>query len=232
MNNSSSQPPKIANTLLHIILPSQVKSDICGDLHEEFHQYIKMEKGNIMANRWFWNQTLSTCSRYLFTRERLLSVLTVLITIAILATLYIAITLLSHATDATFYYNNEFWHNGKIHLLFFEAKFWNYTSDPIFQRFPIAHLTDLNSGIWSGFALFALFKLEKKFQLSTMFFSALAILLMICPYIYGVILFQVSSLDNKEIGPLIALMWLPIMYMVIPIAYLILSKLNSSIKPI
>ena len=231
MKNTRLEPPKLAKMLLNIILPKHVKDDICGDLDEEFHQYIKVEKGNTMASRWFWGQTLSTCTKYLLTREKLLSTLIVLITIGTLATLYIAITLLSHATDATFYYSDDFWYNGNIHLLFFEAKFWDYTSDKVFQSLPITHLTDLNSGLWSGLALFTIFKLDKKFQFSTPFFSTLSFLLMLCPYIYGVIIFQVSILDNKEVGPLIALMWLPIMYMIIPIAYLILTKLNTSLKP-
>lgn len=228
MDNKKSNPPKLAKLLLNISLPKHVKDEICGDLEEEFNLYILKEKGDVMANRWFWSQSLTTCIRYLFIKQRLLSALTVILAISILATLYVAITSLSYASKE--FFNDDFWYNGNIHLLFFEPKFWSFTSNSIFESLPLMHLVDSRSAIWACLALLSLFKLDQKYQFNTLIFSILSLALMLSPYLYGVITLQLSSLSNKEVGPLIALMWLPIMYMILPIAYLTVKKLTNSNK--
>jgi len=228
MNNKKSNSPKLAKILLDIILPTYVKDEICGDLEEEFNLYIKKEKGDVMANRWFWRQSLITCVRYLFIKQRLLAALTIIMAISISAMLYIAITSLSYGNKA--FFNDDFWYNGKIHLLFFETKFWSFTSNSIFESLPLMHLVDSRSAIWACLALLSIFKLDLKYQFSTLMFSILSVGLMFSPYFYGVITFQITTLSNKEVGPLIALMWLPIMYMILPITYLIIIKLTNSNK--
>lgn len=226
MNPNNSNPPRLAKLLLNIILPIYVKDEICGDLEEEFHQYIKKERGNVMANRWFWNQSLTTSIRYLFTKQRLFSLLTILIALSVFTILYVAVTFLTYAGSE--FFNDEFWKNGNVHLLLFESKFWNFTSNTITDNIRVSHLTDLNSGIWSGLALLFLFILNKNYQFNTKTFSILGLALMFIPYLYGFISLQTTIVDNKEIGPLIAFMWLPVMYMVLPIAYVIVTKLNTS----
>ena len=69
MKNIQPTPPQLAKLLLTIILPEHVKNEISGDLEEEFHQFIRAGKTENIANRWFWEQTMSTTFRYLFTKQ-------------------------------------------------------------------------------------------------------------------------------------------------------------------
>lgn len=224
MKNIQPTPPQLAKLLLTIILPEHVKNEISGDLEEEFHQFIRAGKTENIANRWFWEQTMSTTFRYLFTKQRILSAVLILIALSTIVILFIAVTALSYGNIA--FFNNDFWSNGNIHLIFFEEKFWRFGTEKAFSYIYPNHLIDLNSAIYSVIALLMLFTLAKKFQFKLLTLSMLSLVLLLAPYIYGFALFQLASLTNKEIGPLIAFMWLPIMYMVLPITYLLIKKIN------
>ncbi len=64
----ASHPPEIAERLLLLLLPEQVRDNVCGDLSEIFSSVIVPTCGISRARLWYWLQVV--CSMRLFFRFR------------------------------------------------------------------------------------------------------------------------------------------------------------------
>jgi len=226
MNEFKPQPPRIASMLLQGILPHNVRDDICGDLEEEFNRYILTEKGVVRAKIWFWGQCLKTCTRYLMTTPRLLSFLAIFMTVLMLAALSMSILFMSSGIDDEYIISQSFWLNGRVHQLFFEPAFWSLASEIFGGDFTLASFIDVRSVLFSMTALCVLRRLDNKFDYHITNYIGLGLCIMLAPYVYGYVIFQVNDLALKQAGPLIAFMLLPIMYMAGPICFGAIKKLN------
>jgi putative ABC transport system permease protein len=56
-HKKSSKPPKIAERILHTLLPDEGWDTPCGDF-EEYYKTIALEKGTARARLWYWSQVL------------------------------------------------------------------------------------------------------------------------------------------------------------------------------
>ncbi|MCG7532547.1 hypothetical protein MHM98_14505 [Psychrobium sp. MM17-31] len=220
-------PPALARLILAVVLPRHLVDDVCGDLEEEFQLQIQEKPSVASAQYWYWHQVVGASCHYLFTKTRVISAVISLFSIFIFLALYGAVSLLSYGEQAFFI--DDFWYNGNVHLLFSEAKFWQAMPDALAYKFSPDLLLDLTAICWSLVAFSLLLKLSNDACLSLFQFCCLAVILMLAPYFYGVISFQVFHLPTNQVGPLIALMWLPILYLIFPVTYLVTNKLKRSL---
>lgn len=219
-------PPVLARLILAVVLPRHLVDDICGDLEEEFQLQIQEKPSVASAQYWYWHQVFGTSCHYLFTKTRVISAVISLFSIFIFLALYGAVSLLSYGEQAFFV--DDFWYNGNVHLLFLETKFWHDIPNAFTHNFSSDMLLDQTAIYWSLVAFGLLLKLSNDAYLSLFQFCCIAMILILAPYLYGVISFQVFHLPKNQAGPLIALMWLPILYLIFPVTYLVTNKLKRS----
>lgn len=227
MENKKTKPPKLAKLLMEAILPSNIKDEICGDLEEEFSCFMLNEKGSKQAKLWYWQQALRSSLRFLFIPQRLISIAIFIVSFSTFSLFYGAILFLSYADNAAVY-SNAYWLNGNAHKLFLEPAFWLFIKTSLIENIGLAVIFDIKVVIWSFFGIYLLFKLDDKYRLSLNSYLILSLIIILAPYVSISMYFQFSSLLLKQTGPLIALMWLPIIYMILPVGYGIKNKIIAA----
>ncbi len=65
-NERRAVPPKIAEKLLHWCLPAKIRDQLIGDLFEQFEQLHSNSDGKLLAQIWFWRQSVDTALFYLY----------------------------------------------------------------------------------------------------------------------------------------------------------------------
>jgi hypothetical protein len=213
--------------LLQHLLPNKIKDDISGDLEEEYTKYILPEQGMLKSNVWLFKQTFLTCSRYVFTYSRGLVFLAATLCLAIFLTFAFAIIWLSNMYDPTTL-SELFWQNwlaGHSHQVFFEPAFWQYLPEAYKYVFDINLWFDSIACLYTILALYFLAKIDKSKQLSVIKYIFLAIIFMVLPYLWGTYQFMFNDIALKKSGPIVATMWLTILYMILPVGYQIVRKL-------
>jgi hypothetical protein len=214
--------------LLQNLLPNKIKDDISGDLEEEYTKYILPELGVFKSNIWLLNQTFLTCSRYVFTYNRGFAFLAAILCLSIFLILAFAIIWLSNQYDPTTL-SDMFWQNwlsGHSHQVFFEPAFWQYLPEASKYIFDINLWFDWIACLYTILALYILARIDKSKQLSVMKYIFLALIFMALPYLWGTYQFMFNDIVIKESGPIVAIMWLTILYMILPIGYRIVRKLG------
>ncbi|NQY66078.1 MAG: hypothetical protein HRT38_20865 [Alteromonadaceae bacterium] len=215
--------------LLQHLLPNKIKDDISGDLEEEYTKYILPEQGVLKSNVWLFKQTFLTCSRYVFTYSRGFAFLAATLCLTIFLTLAFAIVWLSNQYDPSTF-SELFWQNwlsGHSHQIFFEPAFWQYLPEAYKYIFDINLWFDWIACLYTFLALYFLAKIDKSKQLSVMKYIFLALIFMVLPYLWGTYQFMFNDIVIKKSGPIVAIMWLTILYMILPIGYQIVRKLGS-----
>ncbi len=223
MKSTNIKPPSLALVLLNKLLPDSVNDDISGDLIEEFHQ----SSGTLFTSQYtFWIHTLSTCWRYNMNSKLVLSFGLTCVSIGLFYGLIVAVTFLSNA-DNTLIFDNAYWTNGAVHLFFFEAEFWQLFSDQGLAKTSLSMFINVPSILWFMFSCILLFSLDKKYSLSLNFFVILASISFSFPYFCGVAYFNIFDVPLKESGPIIAFMWLSILYLILPLSFGLIRKVQQ-----
>lgn len=222
MTQSNHRSLKLAQWLIDKCLPGSIKDDVAGDLTEEFNQADKTESKQHIQ---LWRQTLSACWRYAprnkpFVQSFGLALLTVLICCLLIR----AVMFLSFGEDQTVY-SKDYWLNGRVHLLFFESLFWSTIVGENAYPFDLNALIDGWSYTWSISCFFVLSLLTRKINMSITSYSVFTLLACAIPYLFGVYSFQYVGLGLKEAGSMIAFMWIPTIYILLPMSAVIVRKL-------
>ena len=219
---SPKHPPKAALKLLNWLLPEQVKDDILGDLQEEFHQ---SEQSPQAKQLWFWRQSITTCMRYNMNSKTLTSLALATLSISIFYALLTAIVFLSNGIDEVF--NKDYWSSGALHLFFAEPIFWQNLSGQQLNQVTPALFGNTPSIVWAGLGLTAIKLLNNRYKMGLKVYSYVALLTLTLPYIWGVFYFSLNTVPLKQSGPIIAFMWLPILFLILPLGFGLISKIRK-----
>ena len=214
-------PPKLALKLINFILPESLNDDIAGDLTEEFYT---SDQPQLHAQLKFWQQTLSVCALYA-SRDKafMTSMCLTIFTAALCYFLINAVMFLSFADHPIFY--KDYWLNGNAHLFFIDPVFWSTLHDKSVYRFEFGALIDLQAYAWSITSLVIIFVINRYLAVSAKGLALLACVACAIPYLYGIYSFRYIGLDRQEAGPMIALMWISVIYMIIPMSFFIVRAL-------
>lgn len=215
--------------LLKICLPKTVQEDILGDIEEEYLQLRAKCKKKYQAELWLIQQTLLTSSRFVFTANNLLITLVIFSCLTLFSLMALGIIWLS-SYDSPSTFSANFWQefNNASHIVFFEPAFWSYAPTALTEGMDLNLWVDGPAVTYSIITLALLNILDHKKQFSAIIYAQISICLMFLPYLWGSAKFILYKIPMIETGPLIATMWLTILYMVLPIGFLLVKKIRTS----
>lgn len=214
--------------LLKVCLPKKLQEDISGDLEEEYQQLRTECKGKNEPELWLIKQTLLTCTRFIFTPNNLLITLVSLFSLILFTLMALGIIWLSSYDDMSAFSAN-FWQkfDTASHILFFEPAFWQYAPQALSEGMSFNLWLDLDAIIYSIISLILLRRVDKRYFINAKAYTILALTLMLLPYLWGSMQFLLYTIPLIETGPIIATMWLTILYMILPIAFTLVKKLKQ-----
>jgi len=217
----------MALVLLNKLLPYSVNDDISGDFMEEFHQ----SNETLLKSKYtFWLHTLSTCWRYSMNKQLALSLGMTAVSLTIFYMLIKAVVFLSVADDPLFY--KDYWMNGNIHLLFSEGFFWSNSFGSSAYELDWPMLVNDWSVIWSTISFTILSILDKRYKFRLFGYFSLAFIACFTPYFYGMLTLRFNAVPMTEIGPLVAFMWISIIYLILPLSFGLIRKVHQQTSTI
>ncbi|UAA39232.1 hypothetical protein KIH87_02385 [Paraneptunicella aestuarii] len=219
MNKEIQNPPKLAMKLLEWLLPEKVKEEISGDLIEEFNGSDEPLKSR---NFKFWHQTLATCWRYSINKQAIYTGLGVSLILSVFFVMLTAITFLAFGSDEVF--EHPYWTTGALHQFFLESLFWDSLANGLMFDASIGLLFNIPSCIWTVGCFLVLHWFERRERLNLRNYLFFAFTALALPYGIGMLYFNVNQVPLREAGPIIAFMWLPIVYMIIPLGFALLKR--------
>jgi len=213
--------------LLKICLPKILQDDISGDIEEEYKQLRLESISTNNAEFWLVRQTILTCSRYMFSVKNIFISFVIFLSLSLFSLMAIGIVWLSTAYDVSSFPNN-FWQefNSTSHIVFFEPAFWGYAPTALTEGMDLNLWVDGPAVTYSIIALTLLNILDHKKQFSAILYAQISLCLMLIPYLWGSAQFLIYDIPMFETGPIIATMWLSILYMALPIGYTLVQKIN------
>jgi hypothetical protein len=214
--------------LLIICLPKKLQEDILGDLEEEYQQLLTQYKGKNEPKLWLIKQTLLTCTRFIFSPNNFLITLINLFSLTLFTIMALGIIWLSSYDDPSAFSAN-FWQkfDTASHIVFFEPAFWQYAPQAFSEGMSFNLWLDSDAIIYSIISLILLRLVDKRFFINAKAYTILALTLMLLPYLWGSMQFLLCTIPLKETGPIIATMWLTILYMILPIGFTLVKKLKQ-----
>jgi hypothetical protein len=224
--NDKYEVPALARFLLQRCLPVYSREGLLGDLNEEHAARATVDPSS--ATRWYWYQTLRTLLYVMSSvlgSIALLRVLVLALSFLLLPTLISMVAWLSNMNE-TSPEIMEYLLAGQMHNMLGDSYFWQQ------QLSAVGHIDfemylNVPSVLWAACCLFVLFYTQKKHPLSAHQIAAFGYGLMLLPYFVGLIYIDSMQLVPTKIGPIIAFMLISIVYLLGPIAYLILQQLNK-----
>lgn len=223
MKSANNQtPPGLALKLLSWLIPDHFKDDIAGDLIEEFN---KSDRSSAANQLWFWQQTMGTCWRYTMTWQTLVSLGLAVMSLTMFLVMTTAVTFLAYGEGQV--YSNDYWVTGAVHLFFAEPVFWESLSNGLLLEATLGIFVNIPSLIWTGISLALLMLIERKQPLSLKKYITLVMALISIPYLWGMLYFMLNEVALKQAGPIIAFMWLPVLFLIVPLSYGVIRKINN-----
>lgn len=229
MNKHQVKPPKVALFLLALILPKSIQNHLIGDLIEEFE--VLSEQDCKAANAWFWQQTIDTNLIYLaglIRRPSVLQKLNIFLPLSLFMLTTLLISWLSNM-DSLEGYSEGMWPSlleGKIHLALFEPAFWQDSTLFFTEVTNVQMFLDIPSIVFAFVALFILRYLNKKLSVSAIYMAVWGYGLVLLPYLWVLIHINTQQLSPTQIGPLLAFGLLSFLYLVLPVSYMVNTKLK------
>jgi len=217
-------PPSIAMHVLQLFTPRELQDVLLGDLNEEFAARAQHNLQN--AQRWYWQQTLKTANHYLLSycaSEDLLKKVSILIAVILFPALFLMISWLSNV-DST---SEAIWQNllaGKVHSFLFDSEVMINGFTPLLDGFDIDMYINTPSMLWALFSFCVLWLLNRQGNFSSHQAAAWGAILMLSPYLFGLIYIDLIQPPAKMLGPTIAFMSLSVFYILVPLAWFICHK--------
>jgi len=222
----------MCKSLIIQCLPKNINEDVCGDIEEEYNQLTAENNSKLQTNLWLIKHTFITCGYFMMTTNKLWALFISAFSMSLFILMALAIIWLSNYSDISAF-SEQFWQqfsSGSLHLVFFEANFWQYSLQSLSKGLELHLWFDSTAFIYSSIALFILVKLHHKYNQSIKLFLSMSIALMLLPYLVGSIVLATKDIPMVETGPIIATMWLTIFYLIIPVSFQLIQKINHRNK--
>ncbi|KXI28631.1 hypothetical protein [Paraglaciecola hydrolytica] len=188
----------------------------------EFEHFVLLSIASLKEQAYGVSKSMSRSWRFLMTKQRVYSALLVAFCVSVVAMLIIAINFLSVAESSVF--QQAYWTNGHIHQLFFAPELWQSVGAGLLSHFSLVMLFHVDAIIYAVLSFSLVYALDKKYLFSSTTFALSALVIVLIPYIGGFVYFQVNEVALKQSGPVIALMWLSVLYLMPPLTYCLMNK--------
>jgi len=229
LNKHSVSPPAIAVKLLHWCLPKQSCEYMLGDLEEEF--YLRSKRNINGAKYWFWQQAITTSGVYLkqnIASMVLLKAATVILSLLLFIVVFQLIVWLHNADSldgfSPFFFDTLI--SGKIHMAIFESAFWQQLPQTWSKIGGWSFLFDKLSLVFSFFSCCLFVYLERCKINSAHQLALLGCIVVFIPYIIGIGYINFYAFQAKMVGPVLSFTLLNAFYLILPVAYMLLRKIQ------
>ncbi|MFT5899502.1 MAG: hypothetical protein ACI97K_002155 [Glaciecola sp.] len=226
MKTNDRIPPKLGLILLETCLPNSVKDEIIGDLHE---QYYESNDRHMIKQFSFWWQAALIISRYVMMNKKTIALILSAVSLAIFLIFTAAILFLSNSDDATAF-SKPYWTNGDFYQFFLDPMLYSYISGEMFAGITPQLFINIPSILWSlaGVGLIIILKKTSKLNLQTIAIASL--LLLVGPYIWGMLNFKANEIPLRESGPILAFTLISVLYLVLPLTALFIKEMFRKTK--
>lgn len=223
----TSSPPELALKILAVVLPAELQECLTGDLEEEFSMRAKHSPKH--AKQWFWRQTMQTSLHYIsqyLASESMLKRLTIAAAVVLFPSMLIMISWLSNMTHET---SESVWNNllaGKIHTFLWSPEVLVLGVEKILADFDLPMFFNTPATLWAIFSLVVLYLRNKKQAFSAHQAAGWGLILMLLPYMFGLIYIAIIEPEARHVGPPVAFMALSVAYLILPLSWFVLSKIK------
>jgi len=228
LNKHSSQaPPRIVVALLNMILPNNLKTFILGDMQEEFSDLL-LEAPN-RARYWYWKQGV-TVGIYFLVRNALMMKAAAIGLLCLSVTLFFSLVLtiawMSNINTQVAPNVVEGLMHANIHYFLFDSYLLEYGFEVLSNELEMKTFIHPPSLIWATICIGILVRKSRCKHFPSKSFTLLSIILIFLPYLVGYLYinFLYTSLEPVFVGPILATMIFPILYLTVPLYLLGLSK--------
>ena len=228
LNRRSSQaPPRIAVALLKIILPHNLKTFILGDMQEEFSDLLL--KNHNRARYWYWKQGLIV-GIYFLVRNSLMIKAALICLLSLSVTLFLSLVLtvawMSNINTYVAPKVVEGLMHANIHYFLFDSYLLGYGFEVLSNKLDMKTFIHTPSLIWATLCIGILVRKSRRKHFPSKSFTSLSMILIFLPYLVGYVYinFLYTYHEPASIGPVLATMIFPILYLTIPLCLLGLSK--------
>jgi hypothetical protein len=227
--NKPVSPPTAATKLLLWCVPKSAVEYILGDLEEEF--YVRAKHNIIAAKYWFWQQSMYSSGIYLKHNAASLDFLKKLTVLFSLCLFFVILQLIIwlNFSDSLENFSPHFWDtlvSGYIHMAVFESAFWPHSIGSWQEINGWSFLLDGSAMVLTLLSgcLFTFLNQRRNFLAHQIFLFGCGA--MVIPYIFGIGYLNAFSLPALMVGPILSTMLCNVLYLLLPVAYLVLRKIK------
>lgn len=180
------------------------------------------------ANQWYWKQSINTSVHYLSNllgSEKFLRLLVIAVTTLLFTSIVIMISWLSNMDNAS----PEVWDDllkGVVHRFLFEPEVLVFGFLKLIEETHLHMFFNIPGLVWSIVCFGALGFWDRRHRLSPHQLAGIGYALMLVPYLAGLFFIDMMQPEAKKVGPVIAFMVFPVVYMAIPLAVWVLKKIK------
>ena len=222
LNMPSNKPPLVTRffcVLLIKVYGPWAGDNILGDMLEEFDK--RKQTSAFAARLWIASQYTRTLCTGLWrqcTTSVGISRIVMLATLLVLPLLVGLVAWLSNMDTTT----TQLWEMvlaGEMHRILFVAEYWQDLPYALSQVSDVDMFINPKSALWACAAMAAVNWIRSKTTTPLSLCCALALVLMVAPYIISLVYLQTAQPVPKQIGPIIAFSLFTIFYMLPMMAY-------------
>ena len=220
-------PPRIAVALLKNILPNNLKTFILGDMQEEFNDLLL--EAPKRARYWYWKQALNVGTHFLVRNSMMIKAGVFCLSclaVALFSSLVLTIAWMSNINANIAPKVVDGLMHANIHYFLFDSFLLGYGAEVLSNKLEMKTFIHTPSLIWAILSIGILIKKScyKPFPLKS--FTSLSIALIFLPYLVGYVFinFLYTSHEPAFIGPILATMIFPVLYLTVPLCLLGLRK--------
>lgn len=224
-SEKSSLPALFSWLLRHALAPSYRESAL-GDLAEEYK--VRRQASVRDAFKWLCHQTLRACFQWLnrAAGSRMLIVCSLsLLTVFVVPTVYLMVVWLSNMDAAS----PALWEPllvGDMHKIVVQAEFWQVAIEATSGSQDLLMFIHVEAVLWVLVSVFAL--VLKQNTMTSHQLAGAGLILMLLPYVWGLLVLSTFPPGLKLIGPMLAFMLFCLLYMVLPLTWLVLQHRRRS----
>lgn len=223
------KPPFFATLCLLLLLPKRILDNIIGDLEEEFYELA--EQDIKVANKWYWQQSLTTCWVYFHKKLRSIEVVA-RVNFYLPVTFFIItlglLSLLSSMTDPNLI-SPSFWHElmqGKLHTALYTEHFW-YSLGALLGSAEWGMLFHGPAFLIAAVSFCFLLYLNGQQSISALRLACYGYSLATVPYVLSILHLSNHALEATQVGPIIATGALSFLYLLPVVSFLVHQKLTQ-----
>ncbi|GAA0855492.1 hypothetical protein [Aliiglaciecola litoralis] len=200
--------PQFATWLLSRLTNPAYRDELIGDMEEE---YTERQQTNQDANNWLLRQSALAIwdgQKAMVKSTNFLKAVSIILCILVLPTIALFVGWLSNMEEPT----EHLWQlllAGEIHSILLHGDYWEHAwNESGIAHLELAMFINIPSILWVMAFAGSAYALLKRFTPSVWEFSAIALIFLLLPYLFGYVVISWFEPAAQNVGPILAFMML------------------------